>query len=193
MILPSLDKALKKVDERVGRRAASDAVAGGVFGFVFDASMPDLVAKELAWASFALLKNTNACAVAFGCKQHLLLSRGFLGEGCVPAGKTGKPTFDEVADSVARDLGSDLKCLEAEKSFRSREELLASGLTSLRLIPRGVQTAFVSSFYGDRVWMLVMSDFEAGFGPKEVQWLRNVGLKVVNAHGGTLTQQLSDT
>jgi hypothetical protein len=162
-------------------------------GFVFDASMPAALTKELAWASFAVLKNTNACTVAFGCKRRLLLSRGFLGEASVCGGKVTKPTFDAVASSVAHDLQGDrVGCMNAaEMILHSRSEMLDAGLGKVRLVPKGVKSVFVASFSG-RMWMMAMFDFEAGLWPKELQWLRCLGSKVVNAHGVSLAEHISN-
>lgn len=42
--------------------------------------------QELAWASYALLRNTNCCGVVMVREGHVLLARGALGSEVVTAG-----------------------------------------------------------------------------------------------------------
>lgn len=48
--------------------------------------MHNVRTQELAWSSFVLLKNTNACSVAVLSGPHALMARGALGSGVTRAG-----------------------------------------------------------------------------------------------------------
>ena len=58
---------------------------GSVQGFVFDKSLPEAVAKELAWSSFALLRNTNSCSVVIVKNGSVVMARGVLGVNAMDA------------------------------------------------------------------------------------------------------------
>jgi hypothetical protein len=46
--------------------------------------------QELAWASYALLKNTNCCGVVLYSRGQVLMARGALGAAVVAAGNTSQ-------------------------------------------------------------------------------------------------------
>ena len=178
--LPSIEQRIKAADGGVGRRAGSEAVPGSASGFVFDASLPERTVKELAWASFVVLRHTNSCTLCVGRGDALLTARGALGESC-RGSAGGKLAFDSVAAAVRADVQSNGALLQnAGRSgtyLQSPSDMQAAGVARWRAVPSGAKAAFVVCTEGD-LWLLALSEFDAGLTEKDARWLRSVAEKM---------------
>ena len=63
LVTPELEERLRAVLPGRGRQQAADAVAGAARVFALAGALPDAERRELAWATFALLKNANCCGL----------------------------------------------------------------------------------------------------------------------------------
>lgn len=88
--------------------------------------------QELAWASFALIKNTNSCGVILlGPGSKVLLARGALGSAVL---KPGNPAATlELMTQVLFLLGAFVTILgwRAQNAFSQSLCLLSDGLQTL--------------------------------------------------------------
>lgn len=178
--LPSIEQRLKAADGGQGRRAASEAVPGSVSGFVLNRSRPEAVVKELAWASFVTLRNTNTCSLIIGADDELLAARGALGERC--RGSAGaKLEFDAVAVALREDLQRNPDAMAdagtSGRYFESRGEVERSAFANWSAVPSGAHSAFVLRRSGG-VWLIALSELDQGLTDADTQWLRSVAEKV---------------
>jgi hypothetical protein len=54
------------------------------------------LSQELAWSSFALLKNTNSCGVVFFQGGKAILARGALGDSVVTSTSDAQTSLDNI-------------------------------------------------------------------------------------------------
>jgi hypothetical protein len=86
VVVPEVEQRLKGTLPGQGRRGASDAVDGAARAFALSEALAEPAARELAWLSYALLKNVNCCGVVLvGRGGGALAARGAIGAGVVGA------------------------------------------------------------------------------------------------------------
>ena len=185
--LPTLERQLAEVTGSAGRRAAEGTVPGSVAAFVFDKKAPRPVAKELAWATFTCLRNTNTCTMLVVKDGSVAAARGALGVACAAGQNGGKPDWRAVESMVSRDLegtSSIAQQLPQEGlHLKTRREITGSAVGSWQSIPEGCQAAFVMPLAsGDEdegaSFVVALSEAEDGFGGKDLAWLRSIRSKL---------------
>jgi hypothetical protein len=92
LVVPEIEERLRAVLPGRGRQAGADAVEGSSRVFALDGGLPEAERRELAWLSFAALKNMNVCAVALlrgaDCGRAVV-ARGAVGSGVAAVGGGG--------------------------------------------------------------------------------------------------------
>eukprot|EP00803_Ostreobium_quekettii_P011556 evm.model.scf_418.15 EVM.evm.TU.scf_418.15 scf_418:74193-77266(+) len=100
---PSIENRLKELTPGKGRRASSATVPGTSQAFLLETSIDEQMKQELAWASFALLRNTNSCTVLIWHNGRALVARGALPSKALteesPEQQLGAIT-EEIANAV---------------------------------------------------------------------------------------------
>jgi Cofactor assembly of complex C subunit B, CCB2/CCB4 len=193
LALPTLEKQLNNPAGGAGRRATEAQVAGSGPVFVFDKTLPDAVTKELAWATFACLRNTNTCAVIVVSDGNVLLARGALGTACMPARGNGghaKVQLSDVGKVVSSDLQKTQQVLADLPAnglhVSSRKEMAAAQLDTWQCIPSGCQGGMVlplgegdtSGQLEQAKVMIALSEFDGGYSAKDQTWLRSISKKL---------------
>lgn len=186
LALPTLEARLAEVTGSSGRRAASESIAGAVSAFVFNKTLPKPVAKELAWATFTCLRNTNTCSMLIVHDGSVAAARGALGSACAPAGPQSKPEFASVNAVVQNDLSNSSDVVRtlppAGLHLRTRADIVGSAIGTWQCIPEGCRAALVLPLPcadgSDGGCMIALSEFEDGFSSKDLAWLRNIGSKL---------------
>lgn len=181
--LPNIETALQEASGNVGRREASSAIGGSTQAFVFDKGLPEAVAKELAWVSFACLRNTNSSSLLVVHNGGVALARGALGTAITPTGG-GKPDLASVDAAVRKDLQgyAGFQALpEGGIVLRSRRDMLNGGVATWQSVPDGCCTAMVLPIKGGGGFV-ALSEYENAFPAKDVQWLQALAAKL----GGVL-------
>lgn len=106
VITPEIEERLKQVLPGRGRQQAAEAVEGATRVFSLADSLADGDKRELAWLSFALLKNVNCCGVS------LLRGEGANGvlvvRGAVSSGAAGSGGGAAVLKAVGQVSGCDV-------------------------------------------------------------------------------------
>ena len=194
LALPTLERQLSMGSSSGGRRAAPDQIAGAAPAFVFDDQLPDAAAKELAWASFACLRNTNTCALLLVVDGRVALARGAVSTACASDTSGGQPSksaqWEHINAVVQRDLASATDVLTAISQhslhFKSRQELSAQGLDRWSCIPEGVQGACIhqlgaagSDDQGVSL-LIALTNLQGGYEAKDTAWLAKIADKIGN-------------
>jgi hypothetical protein len=165
-VLPDVEEKLQEVaGASRGRRASAAAAAGtgagGAAGFwLVEASAlagGEAARRELAWASFALLRNTNSLAVlAFGPGGQAVMARGSLAAAAVDGGANAAAAVLAAASRDAAGGGGEVGALltggEAGSSTSSsslwlpdRASMARAGLDRWATLPGAAQSALVVS------------------------------------------------
>ncbi|GAB4817808.1 hypothetical protein N2152v2_004854 [Parachlorella kessleri] len=90
LVTPTLEQLMKEAQPGRGRRTAADTVEGATRVFALRSSLPEAAKQDAAWASFALLRNSNICGVVALWEGEAVLCRGLVGlpqNASQPAGK----------------------------------------------------------------------------------------------------------
>lgn len=147
--------------------------------------------QELAWASYALLRNTNICGLAAFWDGQPVLARGLLGAAALGAAAGGKA---DAAAALAA-LGA-AEPAAASKAWRQgavycpdRAAFAKAGAASWPCVPEGAESLLVQPLvpFGDgaggspRGLLLLVSERPRALSSKERAWAAAVAAKVHDA------------
>lgn len=177
--LPTIEARLNDARSSIGRRAAAGGVPGAASLFAYESS-DSTVAKALAWASFACLRNSTTCSILFVWKNKILLARGAFPESCKPSDGSKASTSDlesQFGDVIPPEL---ISSMPGDGLYMpTRRSLGEQGLLKAGFISEGVQSAFVVPMGSDRSgYMVALSDFERSLGVKDRSWLLSLSRNV---------------
>lgn len=199
-LAPDIEARLAEVQPGRGRAAAAGAVKGGANAFALTADLPDEQRKELAWASFALLKNTNSCSVLVWKGGKALMARGQVAESLAAAG-SAQGILQELTQAAARmqaspKLAAVVAGSEAGAYFQDAGSMAAAGMASWGWVPEGAASAVVqrlepvsgaassrsSSSAGNEDGLLVvLCDRPRALSTREKQWVAAVAAKLAGS------------
>jgi len=195
--LPFLKRAV--VASGRGGTAAAREVPGAREVLALDPARAASEHAELAWASYALLRNTDACSVlAVDPAGRVAVARGAFAStalvGVPPGSRDPAALCEALGAAWAEGLG-DLRALAGagdagggEVRLDDRLAMTASGAYSLPLVPGGARQllAVPAGARGD--WgdggLLLMSDVSEGLGTGDAAWARALGVKIAGTLGG---------
>eukprot|EP00955_Chlamydomonas_euryale_P045927 353273-Chlamydomonas_euryale.AAC.20 len=86
-LVPEIEERILEAQPGRGRIVGSETIAGSTNAFLLDKSLQDKPKQELAWSSYALIKNTNSAAVVLLSGGKVLMARGALGSSVVMPGR----------------------------------------------------------------------------------------------------------
>eukprot|EP00887_Chlorella_sp_A99_P000104 scaffold16.g104.t1 len=181
---PGLEQRIKELDPGRGRRPPPAALEGAAPCFA-----------ELAWASYALLKNTNICGLVIVWRGTAVLCRGLLGTAAAAAGG-GDASLAAISRAdlplQAAKAGSNSSSGGSGGSGSAYWEdggaVWAAGAAGWALVPEGAQGVLVQplaasgSSGGEAEGALVLlCDRPHALGSKEQAWAAALGRKVAAA------------
>jgi hypothetical protein len=105
VVTPEIEERLKQVLPGRGRQQAAEAVDGAARVFVLAERLPEADKRELAWLTFALLKNANCCGVVVARGGgEVVAARGAIGSGAAggASGSGGSGGGGAVLDAAAK-------------------------------------------------------------------------------------------
>ncbi|KAG2426849.1 hypothetical protein HYH02_014702 [Chlamydomonas schloesseri] len=190
VLVPDIEERLREAMPGRGRQKAADAIAGSANGFFLEPSLPEAAKKELAWASFSLLKNTNCCGVAVAAGGKVLMARGALGAGVVTPGNAAAslaamskdlaalPSSSKVAEAVA---GGAQQQQQQQLWLPDRGGFGGAGAGSLALVPEGAQCLLVQHMAlpgGGPAALIVYSERPRALADRERGWVTAVANKL---------------
>jgi hypothetical protein len=181
-----VEEQLRIASGSLGRRAAAESIRGGLSVFLFDKSAP--VSKDLAWASFSAIRNSNACSFLVVWQGNVLLARGAFSSEMLSSGK------ESSLNDFQRAMNDEFSCFTAlmddsERAIHmaTRGTMRERGLLGGNLIPEGVQSALFIPYGGSNdTFVLALSDVERGFSQKDRLWLSSIGSNLFRVCKGNL-------
>ncbi|KAL3157093.1 hypothetical protein ABBQ38_001339 [Trebouxia sp. C0009 RCD-2024] len=99
---PTIEARLKELEPGRGRQAAPQQVQGATSVFAISDAVSDKQKQELAWASYALLRNTNTCGVVVYSAKQAVMARGAIGSAAVSADKGSAQACLERLSNVSK-------------------------------------------------------------------------------------------
>ena len=160
---------------------------------------PSLAVQELAWASYALLLNTNVCGLAVFWDGQAVLARGLLGAAALgpaaPAGsKSGAAT---VLVALSGDAASSRWKQGAAVYCQDRAAIGRAGAGDWTCVPAGVESLLLqpllpfdaagtasASSAAPRGFLMLLSERPRALSSKERAWAAAVGAKLHAALSG---------
>jgi hypothetical protein len=177
---PALEQRLLEAQPGRGRAAAADAVAGGSNVFALRDSLTESTKRELAWASYALLRNANICGLAVVWDGDVVMCRGLVGAQVAGAG-AGK------ALDVATQVWHGLSLGGCDAYSSNRAGIAQQGLGACALVPAGVQSLLLQPLApldgaiasdAPRGTLLLLSERERALSSKERSWAQALAAKL---------------
>lgn len=198
---PTLQQRLDELRPGRGRRAAAESVPGGTNVFALDTeNLSEGVQQNLAWSSYAILKNSNTCGMFVVNKGQVLMCRGILGS--IIAGKQPFETLQRATDAWAAvvqssgggDGGASQQQLPLVLENRGALTRV-SGLDTCKLIPSGANSVAIipmqplnidddeeinrkSNLLNLDCVVVLVSERERALSAKEVRWAEGVAAKL---------------
>ena len=169
---PTLGKRLEEA-ARSGRRAAA-VLPGSANTMRISEDEADATRRELAWATFAMLRNVNAAAVViWGANGELLAARGQLPAAVAAGGVTLEEAVAQAAASEA--LGE--AALAGPSYLPDAGAIGKAGAGGLALLPEGAQALWACPMKGrqgggDAGRLLLVAAEPRAFSQKERAWAR---------------------
>lgn len=177
--LPSIELELKQLGTSQGRKAAAKDISGAKSLFLYN-SASESAARDLAWVSFASLRNSNTSSILVVWRGNVEIARGaFATEVMLETDDRSAALkhFQECMDEGLQ-KASFTEGLSATGMYMpNRQAMRDVGIADLSCVADGIQSALLLPLTGDvndGSFMLVLSEFERALGPRDQAWLRSV-------------------
>lgn len=174
---PTIEARLKELEPGRGRQAGSPEVQGAISIFAIADGVPEEQKQELAWASYALLRNTNTCGMAVFSGQQAVMARGALGAAADADGAQARlQAYSKAHSSIQNQLtastskdGGQLAYLQDKGVLLSAGDQAWTGLT-----PAGVNSMLIcqsdTSSDESGVLLVLLSDRPRAWSRREQLW-----------------------
>ncbi|PRW61279.1 required for cyt b6 assembly [Chlorella sorokiniana] len=200
-VTPTIEQRLKEIQPGRGRQAAAASVPGAGSVFALQPGLPDGLKQELAWASYALLLNTNICGLAVYWDGRAVLARGQLGTAALGSAAAGGSKADPgaVLDalSVAEPAAASRGWRQGPLYCPDKAAIAKAGAGGWPCVPAGAESLLVqpllpfsssarssSSATGGaspQGFMLLVSERPRALSGKERAWAAAVAAKLHDA------------
>lgn len=186
--VPDIEERLREAMPGRGRQKTAEVIEGASNCFFLDPSLPDASKKELAWASFSLLKNTNCCGALVACGAQVVMARGAMGSGVVTPGDAARSLSamsqdlaPALASSGTGSLGAVTRGSAPQAWLPERGTWGAAGLAALAALPKGAQSAVaqhISLADGRPAVLLAFSERPRALSDRERGWVAAIANKL---------------
>lgn len=199
---PTLQKRLEELQPNKGRKAPATSVDGASNVFAIDKSVSENIQQELAWSSYALLKNANICGMCILWQGRALLCRGFLGSSLSSSilntitTRDGGDTILQTAtaswvpyseDGSMISTGDGCGVEITAEYFETRGQILRNiSLQQCSILPTGAQSAYIISLGGCSNYMVLVSERERSMSKKERLWAQGIASKLYQTLSSTI-------
>ena len=177
---------LRDLDPGRGRVAQSaDGVPGSVNAFCLSEELSEAVRKELAWASFALLRNTNTDGVMAVWGGRVLMARGAVGAAAMTAAsgdRQQQAQLEALTASVASQGSSKVvKQAAAAPAYLQDAAALfeATGGRGVDWLPLGARSLLMVPMDGDGC-LCLWSERPRALPRKQQAWAEAVAVKMAS-------------
>ncbi|GAX74057.1 hypothetical protein CEUSTIGMA_g1507.t1 [Chlamydomonas eustigma] len=184
--VPDIEERLREAQPGRGRQSTASSITGAKNAFALDKKLPDKVKQELAWSSFALLKNTNSCGMLFFQGGKAIMARGAMGESVVTSTSDTQASLDNITkdmDNVSTqipELNAVLSGQSGQLWLQDRQALERAGFSSLLSVPQGAQCLLAQRVaMGSEAGLLVVfSERPRSLSDRERSWVGSIGQKL---------------
>ncbi|GFR42980.1 hypothetical protein Agub_g3979 [Astrephomene gubernaculifera] len=185
VLVPEIEERLREAMPGRGRQKTAEAIPGAANCFFLEPSLPESTKKELAWCSFALLKNTNCCGLLLVAGDRVLLARGALGSQLVRPGDAERSLAAMSQDYTS--VCSTSKISEVASGAVSqlwlpeRGDFGGAGMQALAVLPEGAQCLLaqhVAAQSGRPAVLLVFSERPRAMAERERGWVATIADKL---------------
>jgi hypothetical protein len=180
---PALEARLLEAQPGRGRQAAAGEVQGSSNVFALGEGLGEAAKRELAWASYALLRNANVCALAVVWQGQAVMCRGLVGAQVAAGG--GAVSLGAATSAWQQQQqqlgGTALYCPD-------RGDIAQQGLDGCAIVPAGARSLLVQPLQpfslegeagGDpRGALLLISERERALSAKERAWAAALAAKL---------------
>ncbi|GIL71171.1 hypothetical protein Vretimale_17877 [Volvox reticuliferus] len=182
--VPDIEERLREAMPGRGRQKTAEFIEGATNCFFLDPSLSEASKKELAWASFSLLKNTNCCGLLVAAGGRVLMVRGAMGsQGITPGDAAG--SLMALSEDLAAHGGRKLAEVGSEALSQfwlpERSAFALAGLEGLIALPAGAQ-CFLAQHIGGLTeqsgLLLVFSERPRALTDRERDWIAAVADKL---------------
>ncbi|GBF93312.1 hypothetical protein Rsub_06044 [Raphidocelis subcapitata] len=201
LVVPEIEERLKSILPGRGRQAGAVSVEGSARVFALDGALPEAERRELAWLSFAALKNANACGVALlrgaDCGRAVV-ARGAVGSGVAGSGGgggggagasggggagDGAEVLQAVAKDVARGVAASPEVAAVARGaapslwLPDRAAMARAGADGWACVPRGAQSLLLQAVPGGGL-LILMAERPRGLPDKDRRWAAALAAKL---------------
>ncbi|GIL66602.1 hypothetical protein Vafri_20089 [Volvox africanus] len=182
--VPDIEERLREAMPGRGRQKTAEFIEGATNCFFLDPSLSEASKKELAWASFSLLKNTNCCGLLVAAGGRVLMARGAMGAPGITPGDAAA-SLTALSEDLATHGGS--KLAEVGSGAMSqlwlpeRSAFGSAGLQALMALPAGAQSFLaqhISSLADRPGLLLVFSERPRALTDRERDWVAAIADKL---------------
>mmetsp|Transcript_35845 Transcript_35845/g.91580 ORF Transcript_35845/g.91580 Transcript_35845/m.91580 type:complete len:304 (+) Transcript_35845:727-1638(+) len=172
ILTPSIEARLKDMDPRRGRKPQAESIAGSANFFGIAPDLAETAKRDLAWASFALLKNTNTAGVmVVGPGRQVLLARGAMGAG--PGQPPSLPSLSEAAGTAPS-----AALLDGGRAYlRDAAAIYEAGGQQCAWLPGGAASLLLLPL-GEAGVLCLWSERARALSRKEQQWAAAIAVKL---------------
>jgi len=178
---PAIETRLRELEPGRGRAALSGNVPGSAACFGIDPSIKESSKREIAWASFTLLKNANICGLLIVHNGRAVAARGQLASDIVAASSTSAEEKSiDLLDKITKSLPPPSSSSPSAGYFTTQADTKKLGLS---IIPDGCQAALIQPIGNNNnsSWLLLVCDRERALSGKERAWSAAVADKLAMA------------
>eukprot|EP01025_Chloroclados_australasicus_P010890 TRINITY_DN1460_c0_g4_i1.p1 TRINITY_DN1460_c0_g4~~TRINITY_DN1460_c0_g4_i1.p1 ORF type:complete len:324 (+),score=22.43 TRINITY_DN1460_c0_g4_i1:75-974(+) len=173
IVAPTLEQRLLEFQPGQGRKEAAVTIQGAVNAFAIDESLTDKQKQELAWASFALLKNTNSCTVyILGKDSQILLARGAVSD--VAANLSGQQILNKL-NQISQNRRK--YQLQQQLCTQDKASTQSSWIANTKLLAAGILSVVVEPIPNGGC-LIVLSERARAFQERDRKWVQSIASKL---------------
>ncbi|GMH46018.1 hypothetical protein BSKO_13982 [Bryopsis sp. KO-2023] len=193
IVAPTIESRLKELQPGRGRRQAS-AIPDTQQGFLLSEGLDDAVKQELAWTSYALLKNTNSCSIFLWKSGEVIMARGALPIEIVK-GPDKAASLTQLSKDVSAMVRSSppLASLFTKASavkvlnLPDRGKIDTVAKTGTSILPSGVRSMLIQTLEPfdpksgsdpPEAALILLSDQERAWSERERYWVTSICAKL---------------
>ncbi|KAK9809926.1 hypothetical protein WJX72_001835 [[Myrmecia] bisecta] len=194
MATPAVERRLKELQPGRGRTAANSKSAGANNIFAISQGVNEQLKQELAWASYALLRNTNTSGLLIYHAGTLLMARGAMGPAAASDASSSQagPSLAALAMEVQRateqsaDIAAVLEGRASSFYLPDQGSLIKGGAAQWHFVPRAAQSLLVQRMEpGSASWgrqsaglLLLMAERPRAWSARERAWAAAIARKL---------------
>ena len=196
---PTLQRRIEEAAPGKGRQAAAQNVEGAENCFAIDGRLSQHCREDLAWSSFALLKNCNICGLFVIWNGKVVMCRGMVGS--TVAGMDSDLVLSASTASWHEYIGKyKMETALSGKYLENRSQIDQYKLRECLIVPKGAASILIlpilpvdhldsensqMTLKTANGLLVLLSERERSIGIKERKWSEGVASKLNEAFSST--------